>query len=1005
MLNKLSFNLASSLNESETEAYKIKSKVFTENSYLNENHINEEITVEEITRIHNAIENAIDEDEIQEIIYNISDGVLEDEVQRAFDQSIQDEDDLDTLKGFVITTLEDNAEYLDEAAPIDKKEKEDRLASVKTQLDKDGDQLADDEKEALNQEAADLEKELNEEEKIVWTSEVDTSEEAYNAAYEGWDDDEKPSYEDWLNSDFDAETDYIIQDLNEFVLPEIDKQVNDGLLFIVGNYNSNYPDFRPSGGGAVTLKGTEGLKNYLTKWDDIRITSENGELNIRAYDHDGSVSGTLCTVINDRNKILEELGYYKDYEDKNEAESEYENDLYYEGVDYKSFAEHPDLIIPIKNTITEAKENTCKEKLNEGRNLEDEFNALSKEEQEKYLELRPENGNDRVNPKIINDLAKKYNVDKDILYWVINIKGNIDESVEVDKDGNKTERDDKTGHVKKITVSKKTQDKMADEYNKKQELKEDTIPNSFNTPCPKCGSNNFVEIDDEEDSDGTQHFHLTCQDCGYTEENEYNPLEEDADEKEYKKRMNKTFKSFCNSMELNPNDLDDVLWALDELEGQFGDETGEYQELREYIYNELLNESKEIEENMEEVRKDSIEKGLLTETGEWDESDEDLLAWKEALRDAAEEIARNVDGEVKIVKGFDAYQGPFAIIATPKHGDIELWSGPEEDLLDAKVAHVGWIEGSIGDISLWLNKDEIPEEFIINESEDEEPKPRKLTREEWNKEFGPGANPDVINAGREPENRVELVEQDTNSEIYKAIEDTLDGTDFILGQVYPTYDNIIKFDVFAYDSEGKEMSREVELDIKDETYDSVKEAVEEWMQNHNSPDLFYESETDTINPNDLTKEQLWKLRQEIKLGSIYIDDYKNSYNINPKAVCDFFDSFIEDAQQDDEGNFNNRKIEEFDNAEELYDYYLSCENPFGNLTEELHEEEVKGLKTVKSQGNIFMLEDETKKIIVGENYNESEGLIENAEIYNNKEEADKDYLGRCDIIGGTQEDK
>ena len=131
-----------------------------------------------------------------------------------------------------------------------------------------------------------------------------------------------------------------------------------------------------------------------------------------------------------------------------------------------------------------------------------------------------------------SEVKKKYNVDKDILYWVINIKGNIDESVELDKDGNKTERDDKTGHVKKITVSKKTQDKMADEYNKKQELK-----------------------------------------------------------------------------------------------------------LK--------------EESIEDIRKDSVEKGLLTETGEWDESDEDLLAWKEALRDAAEEIARNIDGEVKIVKGFE----------------------------------------------------------------------------------------------------------------------------------------------------------------------------------------------------------------------------------------------------------------------------------------------------------------------------------------------------------------
>ena len=93
------------------------------------------------------------------------------------------------------------------------------------------------------------------------------------------------------------------------------------------------------------------------------------------------------------------------------------------------------------------------------------------------------------------------------------------------------------------------------------------------------------------------------------------------------------------------------------------------------------------------------------------------------------------------------------------------------------------------------------------------------------------------------------------------------------------------------------------------------------------------TEAERIDPNNLTKEQLWKLRQEIVLGSIYINDYKNSFKINPESVCSFFDSFIEDAQQDDDGNFNNRKTEDFDNAEELYNYYLSCENPFGDLTE------------------------------------------------------------------------
>ena len=88
-----------------------------------------------------------------------------------------------------------------------------------------------------------------------------------------------------------------------------------------------------------------------------------------------------------------------------------------------------------------------------------------------------------------------------------------------------------------------------------------------------------------------------------------------------------------------------------------------------------------------------------------------------------------------------------------------------------------------------------------------------------------------------------------------------------------------------------------------------------------------------INSNELTKEQLWKLRQEIVLGSLYINDYKNSFGIDPQAVRNFFDSFIEDAQQDDEGNYNNRKTEEFDNAEELYNYYMTCENPFGDLKE------------------------------------------------------------------------
>lgn len=70
--------------------------------------------------------------------------------------------------------------------------------------------------------------------------------------------------------------------------------------------------------------------------------------------------------------------------------------------------------------------------------------------------------------------------------------------------------------------------------------------------------------------------------------------------------------------------------------------------------------------------------------------------------------------------------------------------------------------------------------------------------------------------------------------------------------------------------------------------------------------------------------------------------------------------------------------------------------------EEAEEMQVKNLQVIKEQGNIYMLQDENKKMIVGENYNPDEGMIENAEVYENKDEADKDYLNRCEILKGGE---
>ena len=73
--------------------------------------------------------------------------------------------------------------------------------------------------------------------------------------------------------------------------------------------------------------------------------------------------------------------------------------------------------------------------------------------------------------------------------------------------------------------------------------------------------------------------------------------------------------------------------------------------------------------------------------------------------------------------------------------------------------------------------------------------------------------------------------------------------------------------------------------------------------------------------------------------------------------------------------------------------------------EEAEEMQVKNLQVIKEQGNVYMLQDENKKMIVGENYNPDEGMIENAEVYENKDEADKDYLNRCEILKGNEDYK
>lgn len=43
---------------------------------------------------------------------------------------------------------------------------------------------------------------------------------------------------------------------------------------------------------------------------------------------------------------------------------------------------------------------------------------------------------------------------------------------------------------------------------------------------------------------------------------------------------------------------------------------------------------------------------------------------------------------------------------------------------------------------------------------------------------------------------------------------------------------------------------------------------------------------------ELSTEELWALRKEIVLNSLFVSDYTNSFGISPKSACDLFDGYV-----------------------------------------------------------------------------------------------------------------
>lgn len=83
-----------------------------------------------------------------------------------------------------------------------------------------------------------------------------------------------------------------------------------------------------------------------------------------------------------------------------------------------------------------------------------------------------------------------------------------------------------------------------------------------------------------------------------------------------------------------------------------------------------------------------------------------------------------------------------------------------------------------------------------------------------------------------------------------------------------------------------------------------------------------------IDPNNLTSDQLSKLRKDITLNSTFTDDYKNSLGIDPQLVQNFFDGYIEYLSEMIQEDIGEDKYDELDDND-WYNYinkYDTLEN-------------------------------------------------------------------------------
>lgn len=291
------------------------------------------------------------------------------------------------------------------------------------------------------------------------------------------------------------------------------------------------------------------------------------------------------------------------------------------------------------------------------------------------------------------------------------------------------------------------------------------------------------------------------------------------------------------------------------------------------------------------------EEAKLIETGEWDDTDEDMASWLEDMKNLVEYIADGINGKVESVQGFDKYQGPYAIVDTPKHGQVEFWFDPEDGNGTTLIANMsnldkGYLKGDANYFIEILNNDNIDEKEIITENLLAE---SYTTSNHFNKVQESISENEVIQLHNDIENAEDMDEIQSliysisdgvlEDEVQRAYDQCVidgDSLDFVKDFIISTLE-----DNAEYEEDELDESKKVEEDITEG--DENKASLED------IEDL--EAAGDALN-------RIW---DAIAGGE---SDFLNTYRDDLAEICDSLDNILQKAKESRNGLEEEKSLEE-----------------------------------------------------------------------------------------------